>query len=309
MNLGNPNNDQSSTQNLKAIWLMVISMSAFALADSIIRVASLTGDGGASAGLLLSSQGIAGLVIFSTLMKWRGDIFVWKDILHPVVFARTISDTFAGLCMITALTLLPVGEVSAILQVQPLVVTLGAALFLKEHVGRFRWGAIIIGFIGVMIILRPSPQLFEPASILVIAAVFGLASRDLLSRKIPNQISTSSITIYVCLAALPAGIILHYAMANFGTVTPITELWAITWFHIITSSIVGITGYFILTQAMRLGEISAVAPYRYSRLPAAFFFSWLLLSERPDLITIIGSIIIVAAGIFVVYRERKIRKN
>lgn len=297
------------TNNLAAIWLMVLAMSAFALADSLIRLASLVRTGGASAGQLLALQGAIGLVIFASVMISRREKLPRSTLVSPVLLARTGGDMLAACCMMTALTLMPVGEVSAILQVQPLVVTLGAAVFLREHVGIYRWGAIVTGFLGVMVIMRPAPDHFDPAGILVLVAILGLATRDLLSRRIPADISTSAITVIVSAAAIPAGILLHLVLGNFHQTIPLTRLPTITLVYSLTSSLIAITGYFLLTQAMRLGEISAVAPWRYWRLLAAFLFSYLVLSEQPDAWTIVGSLIVVAAGIFAVIRERELRRK
>lgn len=288
-----------------AILAMVFAMTAFALADGLIRVASLEPQGGASAGQMLGLQGVIGFLFFSFLMKRRNERLNLEVVKDPFVLARTTSDIVAAVCFVSALTLMPVGEASAILQIQPLVVTFGAVLFLGERVGIYRWSAIFIGFIGVLIILRPTTQGLNSASILVLIAVLGLAARDIFTRKLPATLSTLPIITFVSIILLPAGFALH----TFTHDTPFLFMTASTLLIAIISASSGMIGYYALTHSMRIGEISVVAPYRYTRLIAAFLFSWLLLDEVPDAFTILGSIIIVLAGISVIYRERKIKNR
>lgn len=284
---------------------MVFAMSAFALADSLIRLSSLEEIGRASAGQLLALQGTIGAFLYALLMRKRREHLSFELASNRYVLLRTASDIFAACCIVTALTLISVNEVSAILQVQPLVVTLGAVLFLGEKVRFFRWSAIIIGFIGVMIIMRPSPSSFENSSIIVLLGVIGLASRDLTTRQLPKQFSTIAVITFVSLAIIPAGILLHYFTAD----TSLFEIGNRALFLACLSSLVALIGYYALTHAMRIGEISVVAPYRYARLISAFFFAWLLLNEQPDLATILGSLIIVTAGIVVIYRENRLNSK
>jgi drug/metabolite transporter (DMT)-like permease len=289
-----------TNSNLSAILLMVFAMTAFALADALIRVASLSPDGGASAGQMLVMQGVIGMLFFQILMVRRKERLTLEVIKNRFVLLRTSSDILAALCFVSALTLMPVGEASAILQVQPLVVTFAAVIFLNERVGIYRWSAIFVGFIGVLIILRPSSDGFDPAAILVLFAVVGLSARDIFTRKLPKHLSTLPIITFVCITLIPAGYLLHrFTEANSFFQIPIN-----TFFIAVVSASSGMIGYYALTNAMRIGEISIVAPYRYSRLIAAFLFSWVLLGEIPDSKTILGSIIIVGAGISVIYRER-----
>lgn len=291
--------------NLQAILLMTFAMSAFALADLLIRMASTGGTGSASAGQMLALQGLIGFFFFSVLMRRRNQRITPELMKNPFVLARTLSDLVAATCFVTALTLMPVSDASAILQVQPLVVTMGAVLFLGERVGVYRWSAIFVGFIGVMIIIRPGTQGINNASILVLLSVLGLSARDLFTRKLPTHMSTLVIVCFVSATLIPVGFFLHVftlPVSFFSIDMPVLVIAVI-------SACSGMVGYYALTECMRIGEISAVAPYRYTRLISAFVFAWILLGEVPDTQTLIGSAIIVTAGISVIYREHYLSRS
>lgn len=290
--------------NLQAILLMVFAMSAFALADSLIRLASLGGTGSASAGQMLALQGVIGFVFFKILLIRRSQRITLELVGNPFVLARTLSDLLAATCFVTALTLMPVSDASAILQVQPLVVTMGAVLFLGEKVGIYRWSAILVGFLGVLIIVRPGMQGVDNASILVLLAILGLSARDLFTRKLPHHMSTLAIVCFVSATLVPVGYFLHY----FSQPGPFLAISPTVLAMAVISACSGMIGYYALTESMRIGEISVVAPYRYTRLVSAFLFAWLLLDEVPDFQTIAGSTIIIIAGISVLYREHYLAK-
>lgn len=294
------------TENGKAALMMVLGMSAFAVADSLIRLASLAPGGGATAGQILMLHGVFGTLLFGGWMLFTGRL-PGSDLLRDRnVIARTLSDGLAAGCFITALTLMPVGQASAILQFQPLVVTLGAVIFLGEKVGPFRWGAILVGFIGVMIIMRPGMDDFDPAALLVLVAVLGLAGRDLLTRVTSLRHSTMALTVIVSFLLIWVGLALQLALWGADGMF---ELGSEAFAYTALSTVFALAGYFILTMALRIGEISFIAPYRYSRLVAAFLAAWLLLGERPDAVTVAGGLVVVLSGLFVIYRERGSRRR
>ncbi len=277
---------------------MVLAMSGFAVGDALMKLASEGGFDGASVGQMLAFQGLFGLGLFGLLMRRAGERLTRDLVFDRVVVSRTISDVVSAMAFITALTLMPVGNASAILQFQPIVVTIGAVVFLGETVRWRRWSAIALGFIGVMIIIRPGMQGFTSASFYVLIAVVGLTARDLLTRVLNPRHSTLAVSFFVCTAIIPAGLALHFVSGSDWHVSQDRFL------YLLASSGFVMGAYYALTQSLRVGEISAVAPYRYTRLVAAFLAAYVLLGERPDHLTLAGSGLVVAAGLFVLYRER-----
>lgn len=286
------------TDNLSAILLMIAAMVGFAFADTLIRWSSLIEGGGAGPGQIIVFQGVAGLVLFGAIMLRSGERLVRSTVLDRIVLFRTLGDLAAIVCFTTALTRMPVGDASAILQLQPLGLVLGAALILKEKVTLQRWLAVGIGFAGAMLIMRPGFESFHPASSLVFLAVIGLTVRDLATRVLDPKHSTIAVSVLVSALMIPLGIVVHGAMSD--VVDTATETLAL----LIASSVCAMAAYYAITEAMRRGEVSVVAPYRYTRSVAAFVIAYIFLGERPDIPTALGAAIVIAAGLWMLTKER-----
>lgn len=282
-----------------AIFLMVAAMVGFALADTLIKWSSETAAGGAATGQIMVYLGISGLILFGGTMAYSGERLTRHTLLDRMVLFRTFGDVIGVIGVTTSLTLMPVGDVSAILQIQPIVVMLGAAWFLKERVTTRRWIAVAVAFFGVMVIVRPGMAAFHPASAFVLLGVLGLSIRDLGSRALDPSHSSVVVSGIGCAALIPVGILIHFIQGEPGDTSVETNI------ILIIASITGVIAYYAITHAMRLGEVSIVAPFRYSRIIAAFVVAYLLLGERPDVWTILGSVIVVSAGIWVLVSERR----
>lgn len=290
---------------------MTASMVLFAIDDAAIRAAGTLAEGGAATpGEMAVIKGVSGMLVYGALMLREGTRptpgLVRGMFADRAITARTIADLLAAMSIITALTLMPLSSFSAILQVQPLVVTLGAALVLKEAVGWRRWSAILVGFAGVMIIIRPTGEGFDSATIWALLAVATLAVRDLATRRVQVQFSTFSIVTLVATLLIPVGFIMHAAMETepmFVGIAP--EAWAL----ILGGGVFGMTGYYAITLSMRIGELSAVAPYRYTRLVAAMILGFLFFNEVPDAGMVIGATMVISAGLFTLYRERQLKQS
>ena len=281
--------------NLHAIVLMVVGMVSFALTDTIIRHTT------ASAGLgkIIFLHSIFGLLTCTLLMRRSGQRITRELVTDRIVILRISGDIVSILLMTTALGLMPVAQVSAIMQTQPLVLTIGAVLFLRESVSWFRWAAVAVGFVGALIILQPGTDSYTSASLLVLGGVMAQTWRDLLTRLLSSNHSTLAVATLTTAAVLVAGGVTHVISGDSYTIDATTlALLALT-------GIVGALGYFAVVQSMRIGEISAIAPFRYARLIGAFLFAYVLLGEQPALTTLIGAMLIVAGGLVVFYRERR----
>lgn len=283
--------------NLRAILLMVASMVGFAFTDTLIKMASAD----AGAGQIIVFQGVFGTLLFATLLIRAKERLTVSVIFDKMVVVRTVGDMFAIVCMMTALKLMSVGTVSAIMQTQPLMLTIGAMIFLGERVSWFRWSAIGLGMVGALIIIRPGTSGFDSASLLVVFGVLGLTVRDLATRKLDPRHPTLPVSALATIMIIPAGIGLHIATQSQITWRPDTVAL------MILSGVAGAISYFAIVLAMRVGEVSAIAPFRYSRLVAAFVIAYLILGERPDWATVAGGGLIVVAGLIVFHRERRMK--
>ena len=284
--------------NLRGAILMVLAMLGFAIEDAFIK---LMGDA-LPVGQILVMLGLGGSAVFAVVVLVQKRALFERDMRAAPILTRAMGEIIGTMCFISAIVFTPLSTASAILQATPLVVTLGAALFLGETVGWRRWAAISVGFIGVLMIIRPGLEGFSPLSLFAVGGVFGLAIRDISTRKISKSLSSMQLSFLGFLVLIPAGF-----MMLIVTGQSFAPLDARLWLLITASITIGVFAYYGIVAAMRVGEVSFVTPFRYSRLIFAMIIGTTFFGERPDLLTILGGIVIVASGIYTVLRERKHR--
>ena len=277
---------------------MMMSMACFAVEDTFIKLLSAR----LPATQILFSMGFGGALITLVLAIVLNVNLADKILLNKHVISRTIADLFGALSFTSAMVLIPMSLLASILQATPLFVTLGAAILLGEKVGWRRWSAIFIGFLGVIIILQPGYGSFQLASLLGLAAVLCLALRDVVTRDMATEIPTLTVTFYACLAMGSAGFI---AYPFFGPPIMPTTYEAII---LICAAIIGLTGYFLLVLATRKGDVSVIAPFRYSRLLFSLGLASLILGEKLTLPILLGGLLVVSSGIYTFGRERRLVK-
>ena len=283
------------TPNLRGALLMTGAMTAFTVNDAFMKLLS----DHVPFFQLLFLRSVA-VVVLIGLMAWRAGAFSAplssKD--KALIGLRTGAEIGAAYFFLNALFNLPIANVTAIIQALPLTVTLGAALVLREQVGWRRFLAIGIGFAGVMIIVQPGSDGFTIYSAYGLLAVVCVTVRDLAARKLNAEVPS----LMVAFVAV-AGVLLFSATgAAFIDWQPMGRgdfvLLAFAVFAIIG-------GYLFSVMAMRVGEIGAVAPFRYTSLLAALLLGVFVFGEWPDAWTQIGAMIVVATGLFTLWRERK----
>ena len=277
---------------------MMMSMACFAVEDTFIKLLSAR----LPATQILFSIGFGGALITLVLAIVLNVNLADKILLNKHVISRTIADLFGALSFTSAMVLIPMSLLASILQATPLFVTLGAAILLGEKVGWRRWSAIFIGFLGVIIILQPGYGSFQLASLLGLVAVLSLALRDVVTRDMATEIPTLTVTFYACLAMGSAGFI---AYPFFGPPIMTTTYEAII---LICAAIIGLTGYFLLVLATRKGDVSVIAPFRYSRLLFSLGLASLILGEKLTLPILLGGLLVVSSGIYTFGRERRLVK-
>ena len=277
---------------------MMMSMACFAVEDTFVKLLSAR----LPATQILFSIGFGGALITLVLAIVLNVNLADKILLNKHVISRTIADLFGALSFTSAMVLIPMSLLASILQATPLFVTLGAAILLGEKVGWRRWSAIFIGFLGVIIILQPGYGSFQLASLLGLAAVLCLALRDVVTRDMATEIPALTVTFYACIAMGSAGFI---AYPFFGPpIMPTTYETII----LICAAIIGLTGYFLLVLATRKGDVSVIAPFRYSRLLFSLGLASLILGEKLTLPILLGGLLVVSSGIYTFGRERRLVK-
>lgn len=287
------------TPNTRGAMFMVGSMTAFTVNDACMKALS-------DELPLFQALFLRGCFVMLAMgvMAWRSEVFSTpiprRD--RGLIALRTVVEVAAAYFFISALFHMPIANVTAILQALPLTVTLAGAVFLGEAVGWRRMVAILVGFGGVMLILRPpflfgSTEIFSVYSVYVVMAVICVTIRDLCARRISAQVPSMSIALSAAVGVLALG-----AAGSLGQAWhPLSALAAT---QLAGAAFFVIGGYIFSVNAMRSGEIGFVAPFRYSSLVVALILGLLVFGEWPDGLTMLGSAIVVATGLFTLYRER-----
>ncbi len=280
--------------NLRGILLMIAAMAGFAMEDMFIKWAASD----LPTGQILLMIGIVGGAVFAAMARAQGQRTFVASALHPAVVGRNLGEMIGTYGFVTALTLAPLSTVSAVAQAMPLAVTMGAALFLGETVGWRRWTAITVGFFGVLLIIRPGFDGFDPNALWAVLAVFGLGARDVFTRKMPGSITTMQLSVwgFLAVALLGAGML---AASGGGKVPAAAQAG-----YVGGALAFGIAAYWALTAANRLGEMSVITPFRYSRLIFGLGLGILVFGERPDVMTLLGGLVVIGSGLYTFARER-----
>jgi len=288
------------SDNLRGSLFMVAAMAGFALEDMCLKAAAATG---LPVGQIVMLFGAGGTLGFALLTLARGEKLIDPAMWHRAVFARAGAEVSGRLFYTLALGYGALSTTSAILQATPLVVVAGAALILRETVGWRRWGAILIGFAGVLLILRPTADGVSWASLFAVLGMLGFAGRDLATRTAPRALSNMQLGVLGFVVLVPTGAVL--AQVEGGFVRPESTGLGL----IALGTVIGIAAYTALTLAMRSGEVSVVTPFRYSRLLFGIGLGVVAFGERPDTWTLIGSAVVLSAGFYTMIRESRRRSG
>lgn len=280
------------TDNQRGALFMTASMAGFAVEDVFVKAAAQS----LPLGQVLLTIGLAGMLVFAAMAARQGEPVLPSAFLSRPMLIRSGFEIAGRLFYGLAITLTALSTTSAILQATPLVVVAGAALVFGERVGPQRWLAVLLGFLGVLVILRPGAD-FSALSLLAVVGLLGFAGRDLATRAAPKGMSNRQLGAlgFAMLALAGAILLLVSGGARLPGIADLARLAAGTVF--------GMAGYHALTYAMRTGEVSAVTPFRYTRLLFAMVLAMALFGERPDLATWIGAALIVGSGVFALTRK------
>lgn len=276
---------------------MMASMLAFTLNDAMIKLVS------DNLGIyqIMFIRGVFSTLILGIIAWYSKSIFPTLSINDwKYVGYRLIGEVGATLCFLMALFNMPIANASAILQSLPLGITLAAAVFLGEPVGWRRYLAIIIGFIGVIIVVRPGSEGFNSYSIFAMVSVAFIVVRDLATRRLSKHVPSIFVALSASVSVTVAGAVMLPTMAWQPVNLYDLEMLG-------GAALLIILGYIFAIMTMRVGEISFISPFRYTSLIWSVILGLLLFSEIPDTWTIVGSTIVVLTGVYTFYREQKVK--
>ncbi|WP_375691656.1 DMT family transporter [Pseudooceanicola sp. LIPI14-2-Ac024] len=285
------------TDNMRGAMLMMASMALFTLNDTFTKLLA----GEVPLAQVISLRGVL-TSVGTALIAWRLGAFRGKVARRDwvLVVVRMIAEVGAAYFFLTALFNMPLANVTAVLQSAPLVVTLAAALFLKEPVGWRRLSAILVGFCGVLLIIRPGPEGFNLYALYTLVSVGFVTTRDLVTRRLSREVPSMLVSFVTAV-----GVTLAFAIGSLGG-DPWVPLDVRSGGLIAAAGIAVLFAYLCSVAAMRSGEISFVSPFRYTGLLWALVLGFVAFGHWPEWPTLLGAAIVVSSGLFMLYRERRL---
>lgn len=280
--------------------LMSASMAGFALNDTALKY------GGADLNLFqaIFIRGLFAVTIMATFAYALG---AFKSLPKArdvrLISLRSCAEIGATLSFLTALFNLPLANITALLQATPLSIAFAAALFLGEPIGRQRIAAIVIGFVGVMIIVRPGLAGFNVYSLLGLVAVGFITLRDLTARQLSPSIPSVLVAFVASVAITMTGGIGVLATQTWQNPT-LLEIGILA-----LSAMFLMVGYYCSVATMRVGDVAIVSSFRYTVMIWAIALGWLVFGDVPDRWTMLGMFVILGAGLFTMWRERQLAKR
>ncbi|MEO6077030.1 MAG: DMT family transporter [Dokdonella sp.] len=276
---------------LRAALLMLASATMFAFMAICIRLASSQ----LHAFEIAFFRCFFGALFALPLVFFNGGFGFLKTDKMGYYFARCLIGIFAMLAGFWAIVHLPLAQAVSLSYATPLFVTIGAVLFLGEIVRLRRWTAVGLGFLGVLIIMRPGADTFSINSMIAVmaAALSGIVTISIkfLSRtEPPDRIVLLTTIIWVPLALIPALAVWQWPQPQI-------------WIWVVLSGLLGTGGHYFWTRALRLADVSLIAPLSYFQLLVVTVLAWLIFGEKVDRYTAIGALIIIASSIYIARRE------
>lgn len=283
------------TDATRAALLMTLCMAAFSSNDAIMKALSA----GMPLGQALFLRGIGTTVLIALWAAHRGVLTLPLNApAKRLVAARALAEVAAGFFFLTAVFNMPLANATAILQAVPLVVTFAAAILFGEALGTKRLIAVLLGFVGVLVMLRPGPEGFNIYAFSALAAVASVTARDLITRAFPAT-----------LPSLTAAVWSSLAVTIFGAALGLGERWTVPglaeWLLVVAASVTIMAAYLLSVVAMRAGGAAASAPFRYTALLWALLLGLVVFGDWPDGLTLIGAALVVVSGLAALYLGRR----
>jgi drug/metabolite transporter (DMT)-like permease len=288
-----PSSAAQRAANRRGVLAMTAGMASFVTNDMLVKYVSQS----LPASQLIFLRGVFATVLLLAVCHGMGLTRQFAKLADRRVLIRAGFDAFATVAYLTSLFHLPLGNATAINMAAPLFITVFAVIVFKEQVGPGRWLAVAAGFTGVMLVVQPSGAAFNGYALLCLAGTLLHAGRDLTTRLIASSIPSILVTLSTAIAVT----LLSGAWTASQAWQPVAgrELALL-----LAASLFLSGGYFLVIVSMRGGEMSLIAPFRYSGLLYALLLGYLVWSEVPNALAWIGIALLVAAGLYVLHNER-----
>ncbi len=282
------------SENLKGILAVLACSTVFVVSDAIVKLVSAelpVSEIIFLRGLMATAMLVAGAHVFGA---WRP----LSILLQPMMMTRVLAAAAASTLVVLSLRDMPLAVVNAVMQMTPLAVTAGSAIAYRERVGPTRWLAAVIGFIGVLLIVKPTGGAFGWSAWVVLVALVFTTTRDLTTRGLSRDIPSIFVGAASAAAIAVGGLI--FAPLDVAWVMPSTRAWSL----LIFSAGCLFFGNTLLVMSLRTGEIGVVAPFRYAPVPLSLALGYAWWGDIPDAIAILGIFVVLGAGLSLLYTER-----
>jgi len=274
------------SRNKLAAILVMVGMALISSNDAIMK---LSGEE-MSVGQMLFVRGFFAVVLFSIYIKASGRPLWPNQMLNKWNWARASCECCATICFITSLTLLPIATASTLVWITPILLTIAAAWLLKERVSAGRWIAVTAGFGGVLLVTNPFGDSFSLAMLLPLCAAVFVSLRDLVTRRIDQRLDS----IYVLLITLLVVTVVGFFMA----VTDLRTMSAARASWLGLSAVLLGMGFLLQIKAVRIGELSFIAPFSYTGILVAGFWGYVIWNQLPTIFVLAGMALIIGSGIY-----------
>jgi drug/metabolite transporter (DMT)-like permease len=281
-------------QNTKrGVLLLMSAMALFIINDSLVKLASRH----YPVGQILVVRGIFACLIMFGIILAGGHLNKIKTAVEKFIVIRAGAEAMVALLFITALSHLPIGDLTAIMQTTSILIVLVSAVSGMQRVGLSLWVAVIMGFCGVLLMVKPGASDFNIYTLIALLTTVFVASRDLITRKINPTIPTAIVSLTTTLSVVGIGLVL-------GTQDWVALEWLET-LYLVGAAVFVTLGNLCAVKAQRIAPPATLSPFRYSILVWAFLSGILIFGEWPDFLSLIGSGLIVGAGLLTLHSERK----
>jgi drug/metabolite transporter (DMT)-like permease len=279
--------------NRRGILFMCAAMGCFVVNDSLVKYASQT----MASSQLIFLRGLMATVLVLGLVRATGGMRRAGEVARGWVAARAWLDAVGTFVYLVALFHLPLVNATAIVMTSPLIIAVLAALFMGERVGFSRWLAIVLGFVGVLLIIQPRAEGFNIYAVVCLAGTVVMAVRDLLTRRIAAEVPSTIITLATAIAVtiLSGALSLVEGWRDFGGF----ELGLLAMASVFLAG-----GYYCIVIGMRHGELSVIGPFRYSGLVWAIVLGFVVWGDVPDALAWFGIALLTGSGLYVLFSER-----
>jgi drug/metabolite transporter (DMT)-like permease len=281
------------TQNRRGIIAMVAAMAVFTANDTAMKLALVQ----LPVGQAMAVRGLFALVICFALIFASGHAGKVKMLVRPVVVMRAAFEATGAIAFFTCLKLLPLADVVAITQATPLIIAAYCAATGLAQMGWRRWAAVIVGFSGVLVVVRPGASAFDPTMLVAVVAAMLVAARDITTRAIPSGIPSMVVLFSTSVAVLLSG----GALGATETWVPLDR----TSIALLGAASLLVTlAHYCAITAFRDVDVAVVSPFRYTVLIWAIVAGMLVFGEYPNGLTLVGAALIAGSGLYTVHRER-----